>query len=118
MCSALRVCTNYECAVGSSEAQKLRSKARSKKREARPGWLASVGLAETGPAVDPDRLPSFAAAPVKAVAVAASFPGAAHGHRVPGLQGFLRRHPAVAVPVHVLGRDAGGERQSRVPGPA
>src|SRR3546814_10585886 len=37
------------------------------------------------------------------------------GDRVPGLQRFLRRHAAVAVPVHVLRFDAGGERQARVP---
>src|SRR5690606_30834810 len=88
--TGLQACAN---AAGSSEA-----KTRSRKQEARQG---SVGFPEARLAVDPDRLPALAAAPVEAVAMAMSFLRATHGHGIPGLQGFLRRHPAVAVPVHV-----------------
>src|SRR3546814_8938965 len=62
---------------------------------------ASVGrLLEDGLAVDANRLPVFLAAPVEGIALARALLRGAHGDRVPGLQRFLRRHAAVAVPVH------------------
>src|SRR3546814_7157375 len=60
---------------------------------------ASVGrLLESGLAVDANRLSVFLAAPVEGIALARALLRGAHGDRVPGLQRFLRRHAAVAVP--------------------
>src|SRR3546814_13465035 len=57
-------------------------------------------LLESGLAVDANRLPVFLPAPVEGIALARALLRGAHGDRVPGLQRFLRRHAAVAVPVH------------------
>src|SRR5690606_33823823 len=72
-------------------------------------------LLEGGLAIDADRLPALLSAPVEGIALACALLRGAHGHRIPGLQRFLRRHAAVAVPVHVLRFDARGECQAGVP---
>src|SRR3546814_19254410 len=72
-------------------------------------------LLESGLAVDANRLPVFLPAPVEGIALARALLRGAHGDRVPGLQRFLRRHAAVAVPVHVLRFHAGREPQPGLP---